>query len=193
MRWIVIATMLAAVAPARAEAEWQIKPFVGFTFKGDTTFVTLEPSAGVGKNIALGVGMVWIGEVVGIEGEVAHLPHFFESGDSTLTDNTGVTTYTGSIVVAMPRAMARYTLRPYAIGGLGLMRITPGDVFDIFSRTFNQTAFNVGGGATGFLTERVGLSWELRHFRSVTTKPEGYSLAGARLSYWRATMSLAIR
>jgi opacity protein-like surface antigen len=170
-----------------------VKPFVGFTFKGDTTFVTLNSVGAVDKNIALGVGMVWLGEVLGLEGEVAHLPHFFETGDSTLADETGVTTYSGSVMVAMPRELARYTLRPYGIGGLGLMRVTAGDVLNIFSRSFNQTAFNVGGGATGFLTERVGLNWELRYFRSLTSEPEGFSFGPGRLSYWRATMAVAIR
>jgi len=56
-------------------------------------------------------------------------------------------------------------------------------------------AIDVGGGATGFLTERVGLSWDIRYFRTVSGKAEGngLSVGAEQLSFWRASMALAIR
>ena len=56
-------------------------------------------------------------------------------------------------------------------------------------------AMSLGGGATGFLTERVGLSWDLRRFQSLSGMDgsRGVSLGPEELSSWRATMALAIR
>ena len=55
---------------------------------------------------------------------------------------------------------------------------------------------DVGGGVNGFLSERVGLSWEARYFRSVGGKPlRGFSVdpGPEQLSFWRASMALVIR
>ena len=58
----------------------------------------------------------------------------------------------------------------------------------------NLPAIDVGGGATGFLTKRVGINWGVRYFRSVGQKAEGtVVVADQQLSFWRANMSLAIR
>ncbi len=56
-------------------------------------------------------------------------------------------------------------------------------------------AWDVGGGVTGFLSDFVGLNWDVRMFRS--TGPQktvsGVSLGPEQLSFWRATMGLSIR
>jgi len=56
-------------------------------------------------------------------------------------------------------------------------------------------AMDLGGGVTGFLSNRLGLSWDVRYFRSLG--PEGLepiAEAGTeRLSFWRASMALAVR
>ena len=56
-------------------------------------------------------------------------------------------------------------------------------------------AVDLGGGATGFLSDRVGLSWDVRRFRSIGGRSEGrgVSFGRQRLSFWRATMAVAIR
>jgi hypothetical protein len=45
------------------------------------------------------------------------------------------------------------------------------------------------------LTNRTGVSWELRNFRGFGRDPlgEAISFGPERLSFWRATMALAIR
>ena len=50
-----------------------------------------------------------------------------------------------------------------------------------------------GGGATGFLNDRVGLSWEVRHFRSFNGQAHGNSLGNEQLSFWRANMAVTFR
>ena len=51
-----------------------------------------------------------------------------------------------------------------------------------------------GGGATGFLTDRVGLNWDVRYFRSVGGEEgTGLTFGKEQISFWRATMGVAIR
>ena len=78
-------------SPARA-AERQIRPMLGFTFGGSTTLVDLERRAGE-KNIVVGVAGVWLGEIFGLDVDVAHAPGFFQS-DNRLVLSSSVTTVT---------------------------------------------------------------------------------------------------
>jgi hypothetical protein len=196
MRPILAALALVALAPWPAAAEWQAKPFLGVSFGSSSTYVIPEE---ITKNVSLGAGVVWLGEVVGFEGEIAHAPGFFSGRLTSLETGRGesdgsVTTLTGSVVLAVPRSVARYTLRPYFVGGIGLMRVSFSDTLEAFKLTRNLTAMNLGGGATGFLTPRVGVNWEIRYFRSLAGPlEEGFSIGPEKLSFWRASMAMVFR
>jgi len=183
--------LLLVTAPC-ARAEWQIKPFFGVTYSGSTTFVDLEQAAGH-ANPAIGVTGLLLGEVFGVEADFGRTPGFFEQ-DGTQVSNTSATTLTGNIIVALPRRLAEYTLRPYFVGGAGAMFVhidyANGDPF--ISRSLK--AMDLGGGVTGFLTNRIGLSWDVRYFRSIDkTFESGISFGSEQLSFWRANMAVAIR
>ena len=194
MRLSVLTMAVLLLAPAYAWAEWQIKPFLGVTFGGVTTFVDFEQAAG-NPNVVAGVSGVLLGEVVGIEADVSYAPGFFQSGDQHLVAGSSATTLTGNIVIAMPRRLVQYTLRPYFVGGLGLMhaRITPG--LGVLQVASTLPALDIGGGATGFLTDRIGLNWDVRRFGSFggTDEGRGLSFGAEQLSFWRAIMAIAIR
>jgi hypothetical protein len=97
-------------------------------------------------------------------------------------------------MVAVPRSWTEYGLRPYFVGGAGLMRVQKQDYFDLFNISDIFLATDVGGGATGFITNRVGVSWEARYFRARGRQLPGATLTGtAELSFWRASMAIAIR
>ena len=187
---LVVATLIGLMfVPARASAEWQIKPFLGVTFGAATTFVL---NADVGNSrLALGVSGMLIGEVVGVEVDVGHTPGFFGTAGG-LVLNSGVTTITGNVVLAMPRHLTKYTLRPYLVGGAGMMHVRFEDFANLLSGD-NLATTDVGGGVTGFLTNRVGVSWDVRYFRSVDGPLAGDSIGPEQLSFWRANMALAIR
>jgi hypothetical protein len=180
---------------ARTDAgDRQIRPFIGATFGGGTTFVDLEHVVGK-ANVAIGGSAVFLGEVFGAEVDVADAPGFFESGDTHLVFGSRVTTITGNVVVAAPHRLTEYSLRPYFVGGAGLMRVrttTASNVFDVSSVI---PALDVGVGVVGFLTNRLGVSWDVRRFQSVgsNTGNGGLSFGEERLSFWRATMAVAIR
>jgi hypothetical protein len=192
-----LAATLLLIAPASASAEWQIKPFVGLTFGGSTTLIILDaaadnPQVAFGPQFGFGVGAVWLGEVFGIEGDIGHAPGVFPTGELAL--GSSVTTLTGNVVVALPRRVAGYGLRPYLVAGGGLMRANIEDALDALTVVSNFRAIDLGGGATGFVTDRVGLSWDLRWFRNVgSSGVRGNSFLDEQLSFWRASMALAIR
>jgi len=175
-------------------AEWHIKPFLGVAFGGDTTLVDVEDAAG-GPNIVFGVSGTLLGDVLGIEVDLGRSPGFFESGNGRLVVQSGVTTLGGSVVVALPRRLSEYGLRPYFIGGMSLMRVRIEHLLDVLNVADTLPAVQLGGGVTGFFTERIGISWDLRHLRSVrgTLVGRGVSFGPERLSFWRATMALALR
>ena len=59
-----------------ASAEWQIKPFLGATFGGATTFFDHELAVG-GANVVFGATGLLVGEIFGVEGDFGYGPGFF--------------------------------------------------------------------------------------------------------------------
>ena len=197
MRAGLLALSLLLVTPGKAWAEWQLRPFLGVSFGGGTTLVDLAHAAG-SPNIVVGVNGALLGDVFGIEVDFGRAPGFFETGDQTLVKGSSVTTFTGNVVIAPPRHLTEYTLGPYFVAGAGLMRARSNEFFDVLSVASTLPAMDVGGGVTGFLTKRIGLSWDARYFWSVGGKElRGLSLgpqqASEQLSFWRASMGLVVR
>jgi hypothetical protein len=193
-RGAAVLVLLAAAAPAVA-GERHIRPFVGTTFNGGTTF-SGTGNASEKPHGLIGVNGVWLGEVVGIEGDLAHAPGFFQAGDRGLVLDSRVTTLTGNFVVALPAKKSQYGLRPYLVGGAGLMWIHINSTFGVFQVAETMGAIDVGGGVQGSLTNRIGVGWDVRRFNAISkTGDPGVSIEGTReqLSFWRASMALAIR
>lgn len=190
---IVVAAGLLLASPRIYAEDRQIRPFIGLTFGGGTTFV---PNNAVGKpNPAIGASAVFLGDVFGVEVDIADAPGFFEPDDKHLVVSSRVTTLSGNVVVAAPHRWTEYSLRPYFAGGGGLMRVrttTASNVFDV-SKVIPQ--LDVGVGVVGFVTDRIGVCWDVRRFQSIgrNTRNVGLSIGDERLSFWRATMAAAIR
>jgi hypothetical protein len=196
MRVGLLALTMLLFAPARPSAEWQIRPFLGVTFGGGTTFVDLEEAAGT-PNLVFGANGRLLGDVIGIDVDFGHAPGFFQSGDRQLVQESSVTTLTGNVVLAPPRRLTEYILGPYFVIGAGLMHARIGDVFAALPVASTLPTMDVGGGVNGFLSDRIGLSWDARYFRSVGGKLRGVSIdpeeASEQLSFWRASVALVIR
>jgi hypothetical protein len=188
------ALAMLVLVPSRATAELQLKPYVGLTFGGGTTLIDVGDAAG-SRTFVEGIGFVYIGEVFGLEADASFAPGFFDKGNQRTVVRSSVGTLSGSLVVALPRRIAQYSLRPYLVGGFGWIRASTGDAGIVFPLRINMGAINIGGGATGFLTDRFGLGWDLRYFRGVTGGPNDTALAFGRprLSFWRASMSVVLR
>jgi Outer membrane protein beta-barrel domain len=182
------------VLSASTAAEVQLKPFIGVTFGGNTTLL-LGTEGAATPSLALGIGAVWLGEVFGVEGEIAHYPGFFEPSLNNTVTQSGLTTFTGNVVVAMPARMTRYTLRPYAVAGIAHMRAhIEGRGQDVLVVQSNLAAFDFGGGVTGFFSRHVGVNWDVRHFGSFGGNQNSpNSIGPEQLSFWRAHMAVVIR
>lgn len=175
-------------------ADRQIRPFIGATFGGATTFVDPESAIDT-TNLSVGVSAVFLGEVFGTEIDVADAPGFFQSGDKNLVHSSRVTTICGNVVVAAPHRLTEYAVRPYFVGGAGLMRVRTTTAFSVFDVSAVIPAVDVGVGAVAFLTNKVGASLDVRRFQSVGshTGDSGLSFGDEHLSFWRASMAIVIR
>ena len=175
-------------------ADRQIRPFIGATFGGATTFVDPESAIDT-TNLSVGVSAVFLGEVFGTEIDVADAPGFFQSGDKNLVHSSRVTTICGNVVVAAPHRLTEYAVRPYFVGGAGLMQVRTTTAFSVFDVSAVIPAVDVGVGAVAFLTNKVGASLDVRRFQSVGshTGDSGLSFGDEHLSFWRASMAIVIR
>jgi hypothetical protein len=187
-------TLWVLLIPATVWAEWQFKPFIGSTFGGTSTFVFTEEAASE-RHLATGGSATWLGNVFGVEGELGWQPTFFQSDDSVVAPlGSSVLTLTGNVVLTLPRKMTQYSLRPYFVAGGGLVRIAIDQQSAAFSVSKAAGVVDIGGGVTGFLTDRVGLNWDVRYFRSIEgDEGTGLTIGKEQISFWRATMGMAIR
>jgi len=186
------AAVISFSAPRSCTAEWQFKPFIGAVYGADTTDVRV-PSSSLHPHLTFGGNVTLLGDIFGLEGDFGHAPGVFQATSAPLVEDSGVTTITGNVVVAMPRKLAQYTLRPYLVGGAGMMHIRL-DALGGLQSTSDLQAMDLGGGVTGFLTRRVGVSWDVRYFRSIDrTQQNGFTFTSEHLSFWRAGMAMAIR
>ena len=192
---------MAAIA-SPAAADWQVRPFIGFTFGGATTFVDPEKAIET-QNAVIGASGGWLGEIFGLEADFGRAAGFFQTdqppGDSAASEpallSSAVTTLTGNVVIALPARMAGYGLRPYFSGGAGLMHIDTVGQLQILEVHRTLPTLSLGGGVTGFLTNRIGLNWDIRRLSTLRGEGEtiGNSVGREQLSFWRATMAVALR
>jgi hypothetical protein len=192
----VLAALLLVGSTRASAADRQVRPFVGATFAGSTTFVPVVEETVTGPNLALGANAAWLGEIFGVEADVADVPGLFGSGENNLVRSSRVTTISGNLIIAAPHRLTEYALRPYAVVGGGVMRIRTTTAFNVFDLSTTMPAFDVGAGALGFITNSVGICWEVRRFqgrRSVQPGESGLSLGTESLSFWRGTMAVVIR
>jgi hypothetical protein len=195
------AAILGAVVvlfPSAASADWLYAPFIGAAFGGSTALLDLERGASSTQIVFGGSAGWWSSGIIGVETDFAYAPRFFERDNlAGLVVDSNVLTWSGNVVVAMPLSVTRESLRPYLVGGLGWMHISIEEgriVFPEFLGARNSVGMNLGGGVVGFISQRTGVRFELRHFRSLerTEHPvtrENMSL----LSFWRATAGVVIR
>lgn len=194
MRLGLLVCALLVLQPTAGWAEWQLKPFLGATFGGTSSFLDFDAVAGERKWV-VGGSATWLGNFVGVEGDVARVPGYFQSASQRSVLSSSVTVLTGNVVVTLPRKLTQYALRPYVVAGGGVVGVDVEHEIDIFNVKTSLGVLDFGGGATGFLTDRIGLNWDVRYFRSVGGKAgTGLTIGGKeQISFWRATMGVAIR
>jgi hypothetical protein len=195
MTALVVAVVLCG-PPREARADYLFIPFIGGAFAGRTAFLNLEQGAG-STQLILGGSAGWLGAgVLGFEGDFAYAPRFFERDNlSGNIFDSDLVTFSGNVIASVPLAVTGYSLRPYAIGGIGLIHssITYLELLDPENVDDNSLGFNLGAGALGFLTPRTGVRFELRHFSTFERQADLAGEVSARLSFWRFTVGVVIR
>jgi opacity protein-like surface antigen len=86
-------------------------------------------------------------------------------------------------------------IRPYASGGLGLIKSRIDDADDLFEVSSTDWGFNVGAGVHGFFTDHIGVRGDIRYFRSLEdNEPDDeLDLALRDFRYWRGSVGLTFR
>jgi opacity protein-like surface antigen len=206
-KWLVTAGLFSAVmaAPHTASADWVLTPFVGWNFNG---------SAGVSgdggssfenkfeKKLDYGVSVATMGAgAVGFEVDFGYSPNFFESGTASnnafeFTNDSNVTTLTGNAILGIPIGGKRGgSVRPYVVGGVGLIRTNVKDATGFFdANSKNDFGFDVGGGVMGFFNSNVGLRGDVRYFRTFNGSSDNVTGLGlSDFRFWRGSVGVSFK
>jgi outer membrane protein with beta-barrel domain len=205
LRVVAASCLAVCLFPRAAGAEWQFTPFVGLTFKGNTSIVdeTVDgnrASSKVHRNFGGSVSFLG-GGIFGVETIFNWTPGFFQQGDLDLIEESRAITWMGNVVVTTPRRWTEYGLRPFVSGGFGLLkptvRRTPASTGPPLPDVdLNLAGFNVGGGAVGFLSARTGLRFDFRYYSTIrpTNEEGGISIENrVRLRYMTASVGVVFR
>jgi len=190
----VLVWLCCSVAPVDARADWLITPFIGSALGGETTFLVFE-QGGSGK-LTIGGSVALLGDgLLGLEADVGHTPGFFQGNDPLgLVLSSRVTTLSGSLVVAAPLTVTRESLRPYVLGGLGLLQARSEDLVGLQPLHQDLLGLVLGGGAIGLVSDRTGVRFDVRHVRAISGEDGPFAPPGrSRLSFWRVSAGVTIR
>jgi hypothetical protein len=197
-RVALLACLLLLAAPATARADFFVIPFAGVKFGGSTSIVDLELAAGK-KKLVLGAAALKIDQgILGYEVEFSNIAGYFSNEDSEFGEplvkaGSYVSDLTGSVVLSLPPSFTRGGLRPYAVIGGGLIHAEAEDYFEVFQVRRTVPAINLGGGATGLITNNVGVRFDFRHIRSLSRDDPSIGGVGHRIAYSRFTIGLLLR
>lgn len=185
LRSILVAGALALLlAPATARADWLVTPFVGTNWSSNAT---------TEHKVPFGVSLAYMGGgVIGFETQIAYTRSFF--GDSDLIGSNNVFSWMGNVIVGVP--IGSYTqIRPYATGGVGLLRSRiGGDANDFFDVTTNDVGMNVGGGVMGFFNPNFGLRGDVRYYRSLNgSEVAPFATSSGKFHFWQGTVGVAFK
>lgn len=185
-KFFLLAAVIAVSAPTSARAEGYVSPWAGVQFGSDVD----NGRGGFGVN-AGGMGAGVIGGEVGF----GFSPSFF--GSKTEFGDNNVLDLMGNVIIGIPIGGTRGGgFRPFVTGGLGLIRIDGGSVFDNVGAS-NHFAYNLGGGVMGFFNDHVGARGDVRYLRTLNGDivnglhlPE-FDLGG--FHFWRVSAGVVIR
>lgn len=189
-KWLIAAGLALSLVPGTASADWLFTPNIGGGFGG---------SASGREHLTWGASFGWMGAgVLGWEADLGYSPEFFEGDDNDIDfiDSSNVTTFMGNVLVGVPiGGTSGPGVRPFFVGGLGLMQANISDADDLFDVNNDEFGMNIGGGLMGFATDHVGFRGDLRYFRALTDpEPDNeFDVDFGDFDYWRATAGITFR
>jgi opacity protein-like surface antigen len=194
--------MVSLAAPAKASADWLFTPFIGMNWGSAVTFNDAfgDTDDEFEKRVNFGASLAWMGAgIAGFELDFGYSPNFFESteGDADFEfGDSNLTTVMANVVLGAPiGGQSGAGIRPYASGGIGIIRSQIGDAEDLFEIDSNDWGFNVGAGVSGFFADNVGLRGDVRYFRSLQdNEPDDeLDVTLGDLRFWRGSVGIVFR
>jgi len=175
------------LVPATVRASTYIAPFVGFNGSpggtpGSATCV--GPNGCDARRINWGASIGSTHGVFGVEADISYIPTFFD-GDSAAP--AGMITIMSNFMLLVPDR----TVRPYVVGGIGVMR--PHAALDLSGFTATEIAggVDVGGGVMVQVQKYIGVRSDVRHFRTLSglAMVPG-STEHEQVNFWRGTVGV---
>src|SRR5215203_197489 len=194
--------VVAGAAPAKASADWLFTPFVGINFGGSARFneTGVRFDDEFKKKIDYGASLAWMGAGwLGFEFDFGYSPNFFEETTDDINfgySDSNVTTLMGNVILGVPIGCTHgFGFRPYASGGIGLIRSSIDDVDDFFDVSSNELGVNVGGGAHLFFTDKIGIRGDIRYFRALQddSPDDDLDFSLGSFNFWRSTFGVSFR
>lgn len=192
MRVLLTAALLLAT-PLTASADLFAVPFAGVKFGGGTSIFDIEFASGSTKFTIGGAVMDIDAGILGYEVSFGYVPGYFERDNSLLTPGSFLIDLAGNLILSLPPQVTAGGLRPYFAAGVGLAHVQAADKLRVLQVRRTVPVGDLGAGAIGLLTNNVGVRFDYRYFRSLTTDDGSLARVGRRISYSRFTIGLLLR
>ena len=178
--------LLVTAAAVPAHADWLITPYLGTAFGGATT----------SQHVTYGASAAWMSHgIVGVEVDASFAPDLLDEDDGVVLGiaDSNVTTLMGSVVLGAP--LGEPGIRPYVVGGAGLIKARVSDADDVFDIDENSFGINVGGGVHALIRSNIGVRADVRYFRGVrdTDGGDDVDLELGSFDFWRASVGATFR
>jgi hypothetical protein len=176
-----------AVPPDALGQGGYVAPLVGYDFGGDSGCP--EITGCEDKNLNYGIAFGTMGNIFGLEQEIAYADDFFGEADGL----------SSSVLTVMTNFMIVPNLqfaRPYFLVGLGLIKTDIElTIPSLLSSDNNHFGWDIGGGLMIFFGRHVGIRGDIRYFHAFQDlfedlEPLGISIGGRKLDYGRAAAAI---
>ena len=189
------------VSSGAARADVMFTPFVG-TNVGGSAASPIAHLVGTPSRTTFGGSLALMsGGVFGLEADVGYTPRFF--GADLELGGIPISLARNNVLTAMVNLTAGVPIegrggagiRPYAVGGVGLIRQQLSAAAGLVSYDANDIGYNVGGGVVVFVSRNVGVRGDVRHFRTIGGNPvlDLIDLQPGAFNYTRATVGVTFR
>jgi opacity protein-like surface antigen len=192
--WLAAAAACVLLSAAPARADWFVTPFIGGNFGGATNQPLFGRTEAMTKPLTWGVSGGWMsGGWLGIEGDLGYAPDFFDS-DNDFIVKRSLTTVMANVRAALPFGKGG-KLKPFVSGGVGLVRPSLTEAGAATTVESNKFGWNVGGGVTAFLNDRVGITGDVRYIRAMAKdeEPNPFGVQFDGLDFWRTAVGVTFK
>src|SRR4029450_13830231 len=128
--------------PKMARADWFITPFVGGNFGGSTSADDLEDVLEDSSRLTCGGSAGFMGKgISGFEEDFGYTKKFFAPFAGI--DETNLLTLMSNVIVGIPfGGQSGFGVRPYFVGGVGLMRTSVDSAVNFVELNNNSFGFD---------------------------------------------------